>query len=701
MTCLLLKLFIIVVIVSRSWVSPCNFPDSLQIQTHDPPWFSHIRSDGSRDAEYYIRHNVMEIHYPKGDRPRVRWKCAMTFHEKLLLKRQDHLVNSYYVCVRFVFRSRSIVQIMWSHEVKTFDLALCDDLNLKPDPWPLIWYGTLEEDYSPCPFSGGFDMKIVDSQLGENGCNLMLRPMRMEAECLGGEGVTFNFMSSNCLPAVKMFVKQRTICAGNWKDSKNHYVILRRNEDTDLWCLVIPIHRKSNFTGHLFSDLACLTDTDQLKSVTNIRFYTLHLQTRVVSTLCEDEYDQCSKVTCNTYVKHECHKSCAVCDSSSVPTDSEFPEDFIGSWFLKDLDTYSQIYIGSSNFTVEGVGHFLSVTFPNSPARTSLFYTLLSLYENGCRPRYTCVMFHRVGPSVLQYGLSQSYVWPLSESDISGTICNQDRFHPDPSPIDDRYRPHEGASKPIISQSPEAEPVSCNLTSVHTVSATLPKGYICSGSLYPYCEDSSRFRLDFDSCGALIAASTEYRCLADFTGHYWERILLVQNVHDKTSAICFVFSQFYPNEAYVLVASQCDQKSFSYSRSGLRQPLLKFRFRLEPEPCKSVPAVVTSTEATHLRTGYTSVSSSVKDDHTTLTNISRVDSVPPSPVPILVTGKTGHAFQNGLYREAEDGPVEPRSKSTSFGDEDSLRSAQDNESQMVTARTSMIVVSATISLLYR
>ncbi|CAL1543650.1 unnamed protein product, partial [Lymnaea stagnalis] len=569
-------------------VTSCDFPKALLIKNDEDPWYTHVRANGSRGVEYYIRHNVIEILYPGSNKTPVRWKCSTSFHEKHLLKREDHLINSYYVCAKFLVRSRSIVQVMWSREVKVFDLSLCEDKNLILDPWPLVRYTTLYTDYKPCPFSGGYDMKVEDSRLGENGCNRMLRPMRMEAECLGGEGVSFDFISSNCLPDIKMYVKQKTMCVTHWRDQVNFYVILRRNEDDDLWCMVMPVRRHARTTAYLFADLSCRTDAG--KTLNDLKYFTLHLHTRVYRSLCEDEYDKCSELECNSFLKHECQKSCKVCDPDSPPPSCEYPENIDGTWFLKTPpDRVTNIEITRSNLSIENVGNFLCVMFPDSPkSKTSNIYTAISLYDNGCRPRYTCVKIRRFGQSVIRYTLSQSHAWPSLASDIGEMVCNEDRFHADPLPIDDMYRSYEGAGKPIVAHHPRPEPINCNVTSIHTISATLPEGYVCLGSLYHHCEDATKLRMEFGSCGNLIPASTDYRCLADFEGHYWERILLVQNVNDETDAICFVFSKIYPTEAYVFTASQCDQKSFSFARGGIRKPLLKLEFRKEPEPCKSI-----------------------------------------------------------------------------------------------------------------
>ncbi|XP_059174342.1 uncharacterized protein LOC131954582 [Physella acuta] len=648
-------------------VIACDFPRALQIDSNDPPWYSHIRGNGSRDVEYYIRHNVMEIHYPSSAKPHVRWKCTLTFHDKLLLKREDHMINSFYRCAKFVIRSTSVVQIFWSHESKTFDLALCEDTAMKLDHWPLIRFKTLDSDYKQCPFSGGFDMKMIDSKFGANGCNLMVRPMRMESECLGGEGVVFDYIASNCLPDIRMFVQQKTVCMTDWRDSRYHYVILRRSEDTDLWCLVMPVHRTGNITAYLFSDLTCRSDFDRLNAHQDLKYFTLHLRKREFPTLCEDEYDQCKTATCNSYFKNECQKSCHVCDASSTPPSCEFPADFQGKYFLRGNNSYNQVELTRSRLSIDRVGDFRCVAFPDSPKPDTRMYTTVSYYDNGCRPRYTCLKLARLSQSVLRYSLSQSYDWPMFQKTPGATICDSDRFHPDPTPVDDLYRSHEGSGIPIVSLAPKPELVECNITSVYAVSATLPEGYSCMGSLYSHCEDKRKLRLEFGSCGSIIAPVTDYQCLAVFQGHYWERILLVQNLLNDTDTLCFVFSQLHPHEAYALVAKQCDQKSFNFARSKLRTPLLKLQFRIESDPCKSVP-VKTATSKSEVTPSASRIADNArKDDRQTYGKQPHPSSMSATETPSEKTmpHKAGHV---------NDAPDAPRAKSTSFGGGDPLPS---------------------------
>ena len=319
----------------------CTFPEYLQASEEDAQctWHARVKQDGSRESCYSVRHNVLDISHSTSTRQTVRWKCSLTFHGKFLLRRRDpRTLHDHSACVKFIRRSRSIVQMMWSRESDSLDPALCEDRNLDLDPWPLVSFRRVVEDYAPSPFRGGFSMRITDSEHGENGCNYMHRPMKFESDCLTGEGVLFDFISENCLPtSVPMFVKQRTLTVTSWMHGGDHYVILRRRDDDDLFCLRVPATAENHLNAFLFTDLACLTEgAPHLLNVPKaggVRYLVLHLQKYVYRNLCDDEYPQCSAVTCNSYIRHECHRSCKVCDVMAPPPTCSFPRRLRGSWY--------------------------------------------------------------------------------------------------------------------------------------------------------------------------------------------------------------------------------------------------------------------------------------------------------------------------------------------------------------------------------
>ncbi|KAK7087700.1 uncharacterized protein [Littorina saxatilis] len=470
-----------------------------------------------------------------------------------------------------------------------------------------------------------YSMRITDSELGENGCNYMHRPMKFESDCLTGEGVLFDFISEGCLPSsAAMFVKQRTLPVATWRHGGDHFVILRRRDDLDLYCLRIPKTSENHLNAFLFTDLACLTRSPRrllgiplTEGDSEVKYLVLHLQMYVYRHLCDDEYPQCSAVTCNSYIRHECHKSCKVCDADNPPATCSFPRRIRGDWYQMDTNGFNRVNVTESDVIMENMGSFRCVVYPDSPSRRTKMYTTVSMFKNGCRPRYTCVKFKRLGPSVLRYTLSRSYVWPDLMEKFGESICSDDQFGMDPEPIRDLYRTTEDTGKPIISHNPALERVPCNLSSSFSLTATFPNGSLCHGSLFEHCEDSTRLRLHFHSgCGQVISRGetisslpynaavessnpgpwvADYACLAHYEGHYWERVLMLRNVKDKKDARCLLFTQMDASEAMMMVAGQCDKNAWNYARVGMRTPLLSLRLRPDEFPCKYLPLTTTTT----------------------------------------------------------------------------------------------------------
>ncbi|XP_076452196.1 uncharacterized protein LOC143287842 [Babylonia areolata] len=585
----------------------CTFPAYLQWQEGDEEfnWHTRIRNGRNRESAYSIRHNVIDVRHSTSSLKPLRWKCALTYHNKFLVRRMDpDTAQHYSACVKFIRRSSSIVQMMWSKEGRVLDPLLCDDKNLSLDPWPLVSFKFLMDDYTPSPFHGGFSMRITDSETGENGCNYMHRPMKFESDCLTGEGVIFDFISQSCTPdAGAFFVRQRTLPVTSWDDKGQHYVILRRKESRDLFCLRIPASGEKHMNAFLFTDLACLTEkTGVLLTVPpsrGVRYLVLHLHRYIYRRLCDDEYPQCAALTCNNYIRHECQKSCGVCQVNKPPPTCSFPRRFRGRWRQTDIDGTKHVNITDTDLAIDKVGSFRCVMYPDSPQRKTRMYTTVSMFQNGCRPRYSCIKLKKLGPSVMRYTLSRSSVWPNLERDFGQAICAPKQFGVDPEPVNDLYRSLEDTGKPLVSDVAVPERVPCNLSSSYTLTATLPDGSQCRGNLFELCEDPTRLRFQFHpgGCGESFSSfsssssssSQGYFCLADFEGHYWERVLMLQSEENVEDVRCLLFTQLDASAALVMVSGQCDKNSWNYVRAGLREPLMSLQLQPEEFPCRYLP----------------------------------------------------------------------------------------------------------------
>lgn len=316
----------------------CTFPDFLQLGDDGEPWYSHVRYDGSRQYAYYVRHNALEIRHMTSSDPALHWACAADFRGTFLLKRTDEdTEDEYSACVRFVRRGQGVVQMLWTPEARNEEWEACDDKDLVPDPWLLVSFQRVMRDYAPSPFSGGYSMRITDSDSGENACNYIHRPMKLESDCLGGEGILFDFIANNCLPTADMAVKQRTLTVATWSQGGDDFVVLRRPADVVLYCLRLPSVREDHMNVFLFRDLACLPHAESLllgpaTRPRDVKYLVLHLQKYLATSLCDDEYPQCSAVACDGVLRHECQKSCKVCDSKKPPVTCSFPRRLRGSW---------------------------------------------------------------------------------------------------------------------------------------------------------------------------------------------------------------------------------------------------------------------------------------------------------------------------------------------------------------------------------
>ncbi|WAR23005.1 hypothetical protein MAR_036674, partial [Mya arenaria] len=91
-----------------------------------------------------------------------------------------------------------------SHHADTLNSSLCDSNNIIKSPWLWISLELMRKEFSVCPFSGGYNMKIKDKGGIDHACNFIDLPMRFESECLRGEGMTFDLRTEHCIGALPM-----------------------------------------------------------------------------------------------------------------------------------------------------------------------------------------------------------------------------------------------------------------------------------------------------------------------------------------------------------------------------------------------------------------------------------------------------------------------------------------------------------------
>ena len=572
----------------------CMFPDKFQGQS----WYTNIRPNLHTRTIVYFHGNSITFQDENTEtgytQPASERKCVRMFDVgKYIVSYQnkERSDSRMYGCIEFVNRSNSIVQLRVSKQTADPEIVneLCSGSNLNLNPWLLVSYTAVRKEFTTCPFSGGYNMKIRYSDGVNHGCNFMDLPMRFESECHKGEGATFDFRSTNCIEEMPMSKLQKAFCITHWRQDGDIVSVLRKSETDELWCLKIPARKSSSEQAimYLYTDLACVTKAN---SNLEIVFFKLELDMFPQNGLCADEHSNCYRLPCNNYFSPQCQKSCGKCDPNVYPTACDFPRRIRGDWLVNDRLGVRTINISESRLHMDKVGDFDCINFPDSPLRKTKHFTAVTFFNNGCRPRYTCLGFKRISPNSIGFALSQSRTWPLENVDaaVGSLLCNSENFHGDPSPIQDSYRTYNDVFKPVVAMTHQIKHQSCTLVSSYNFNVTFTNGKICQGSLYQVCSKNYHIRFEFENCAHESSSFMDFTCIGIVDGKYWEKIILIQNDRNEYDTRCIVFSTVNDHRVLVLPSGECDHFSWTYVDAGLRVPVFDLQVEAEVAQCRDI-----------------------------------------------------------------------------------------------------------------
>ncbi|KAL8604659.1 hypothetical protein ACOMHN_013439 [Nucella lapillus] len=191
---------------------------------------------------------------------------------KYLVRHIESDFDDKYMCLEFLRRGLSVVQVKMSLiQGGQFLVHLCDERYMHVGAWPWI----SEEHYRSapvrCPFVGGYNLRLkyasppparrhgyYGSQVyygpsyysrvsadprSEDCVESTTAPIRMESDCVKGEGIVFNFKHQSCLPAnTKMALQQRALCMATWRSGRERFAMLRaHNNDRAFFCLRVSL----------------------------------------------------------------------------------------------------------------------------------------------------------------------------------------------------------------------------------------------------------------------------------------------------------------------------------------------------------------------------------------------------------------------------------------------------------------------------
>ncbi len=509
-----------------------------------------------------------EINFGPLGQNKITHECIQSFSDdRFLLKKVDEETGiADFQCMQVLQHSDNVLRLKTSQRGETGSVALCDPNHLQFQDWPLVFprLGKDKAQSGACGFTGGFDFHISEPNGGRGICEeTWLRP-RLEAECMRGDGLLMDFRKFECRGNLKLETKQRFECAGSWEDDMYTHTILTVSEELwpRLWLLRLPKERSGLTRGFLSKDIVSDASENMLLSTNKVHLTIIRSD---YPSVCENEAAGCDQ--CNGMNDVYCQKSCHRCDPQAPVSDCSFSEDLAGDWEEKGHWGNRDITVAKSVLYADGLSPFECLKLPGMAniqpeADNSHRVPMVTLYRNGCRPRYTCAEFMKQGGNVLQYRLSQHRVWPYTLSIGAEDVCNQDQFADDVGPTHDLYRSQN--FKLLVRKQAGALPfTACGIKGRFAFNAQYMDGRKCDGVM-DACGSDDQFTMMYGrTCEGETADRTTFNCIATFRQGS-SQFVVTQEDEDPDSKHCWLM-HFFEDWAtwilYKLRSADCNEGS--------------------------------------------------------------------------------------------------------------------------------------------
>lgn len=396
----------------------CTFPDFLE---QDKLWRS--------GTEYHESENI----YSNGDNIDIRkYGIRIQRHCVEIIDREKgiYLVDEYssissqvrYLCMQFLKRSDSVVQIRESFPSALKSVRGCSEQSMVLNNRPIIRYPLEDNPSVKCPFSGGYNLKIAYKM--KSICGSSVIPPRLESECEDGDGVTLDFRIEECKLDNDHNLEEKFRCLASWTDNtaENNYtfVLLTYNRGFPV-CMRLEGNLSDLERANIFRDGKCVVNDRDSYSKTEENV-DLGFEKMVVSNVCENELDYCTQeLACSKYQNY-CHKSCRKCHTETNVC--SFPDFLKGTWHIDFKGVSSVMNIYTYKLHLPGEGNFKCVGKANSTEDNAYRLTLLHIFENGCFPRTTCFEYKKTSNMTLHYKFGKRVKWPVFPLDkMIGDTC--------------------------------------------------------------------------------------------------------------------------------------------------------------------------------------------------------------------------------------------------------------------------------------
>ncbi|KAL3857701.1 hypothetical protein ACJMK2_012343 [Sinanodonta woodiana] len=515
-----------------------------------------------------------------------------------------------FLCMQFIRRSDNIIQIRESQALSYHSPKSCDDNSLILDNWPIASTENFHKPSIPCPFVGGYNMRLITSQ-GQSKCPEQYAPPRIESECESGDGIHINFRSSACMDsALEMKVYQSLHCVATWVHGNYTFVILRPQDgDFHVWCLRLkgrsPLNKIEE--GHIFIDFVCDPGDGhgQIRDTSN--YLTLEFEQHIVNSICADELSYCSeKRFCETAVRRHCPKACRQCSGELNPC--TFPEYLRGIWYEDYGENKNTVRINFYGLEIGDAAKFQCYETDGHDFQNRTM--LLQTFDNGCFPRYACLDIQKVANSAVEYRLGQRVSWPVQEwGNLKSVICNNSKFQPS---SDEKARFGKTLSeKPMkfLIDSRYHFSVNCTLTEwmgFRGETLYTREDNQCD-TCFIYCANNRHFydrivKVALNCTSKIDSQRQDYKCIASMKFDGITRAIITRSLHKHEEFMCWIFraegvTQGEAGRIYVLNAADCNKEAVN---SIIRGDFIPRNYYIIPSnPPRSCPYIPFATPCEH------------------------------------------------------------------------------------------------------
>lgn len=570
----------------------CVFPGYVQSGPKQPWVMPH--PDGQRFQAHFSGSMMIGTHPPISKSVKYERSCEERLeNDKFLVSHREHQKEIRYLCMQFVKRSDSVIQLKTSNYSRFMRSYICNDQKLELDHRPLVSIKHYFHHKVHCAFQGGYNFHVYNPQ-GENICRQIFFPLRIESECEKGDGMTFKFRNDHCVDRSwgidAGFEKVR--CLARWQQGKNTFIVIRKIDKLRVWCMRVTKDEGGRRTAYLFFDFVC--DPSEEVNLTD-NYIRLEMEKKIFTSTCEDESVHCTADVglCDSKFGPHCPLKCGRCSYDDDLNTCQFLDTIRGDWLQLSASGNRKVSVRVSDMKIQGVGNFRCIKLQAQEFLRR--EVLLQIFNNGCHPRYTCVDLEKVAPSVVRYRLGHSVEWPLFHVDHQKQhICGNNRFFG----VRHHHKPHMKSSTiPMLSlvNRKQLRFVNCNLP------RTIPDvvGFVdaewCGGCLtYNRYFSPHTFTVSYANCTNL-APRLEYQCLASMQLKEY-RGIITKTTGISKEFLCWIFDG--ENRIFNVLGSDCDYVTAENLRLGFEEPSAEWIVRQNASFCGPDGPINTEPEMT-------------------------------------------------------------------------------------------------------